>query len=264
MVMILLKKFDLLSDIFESCQSFDQLYIIFFRHGSCHFSGNDSCYNSTILRKHTQFFSLGKEIFQNQHSGHISCEAFILAGLLILCIDTKSVRIRVSGQNNVCIHFCRKLQSQCKCVLILRIRIAYSREISVRKLLLFYYINIVKSKFFQYTSYRNITCSVKRCVNDFQLVCLLFDGFRAENQFLKSFHVFVINFFTDHFIKAGCLCIFFRHCLHLSEVCDRLNFCNDLFILRSCDLRAVLPVNFVSIVLWRIVACSYNHTCCAA
>ena len=264
MVMILLKEFDLLSDIFESCQSFDQLYIIFFCNGSCHFSGNDSCYNCTVFRKHAKFFSLGKKVFQDQHSGHISCEAFVLTGLLILCIDSKSVCIRVSSQNDICVHFCCKFQGQCKCVLIFRVRIAYCGEISVRKFLLFYYINIVKSKFFQYTSYRNVSCSVKRCINDLQLVCLLFDGFRAENQFLKSSHIFIIDLFTDHFVKTCCLCIFLGHRLHLSEICDRLNFCDDLFVLRSCDLCAVLPVNFVSVVLWRIVACSYYHTSCAA
>ena len=262
--MILLEEFNLLSDVFESCQSFDQFYIVFFCNSSCHFSGNDSCYNSAVFRKHTKFLSLGKKIFQNQHSGHISCEAFVLAGLLILCIDSKSVCIRVSSQNDVCVYFCRKFQSQCKCILVFRVRIAYCREISVRKFLLFYYINVVKSKFFQYTSYRNVSCSVKRCVNDFQLVSLLFDCFRTKNQFLKSFHIFVIDFFTDHFVKTCCLCIFFRHCLHLSKVCDRLNFCNNLFVLRSCDLCAIFPVNFISVVLWRIVTCSYYYTSSAA
>ena len=81
--MILLKEFDLLSDIFESCQSFDQrLHYILLRWLLGHFSGNDSCDNCTVLRKHAKFFSLGKKVLQDQHTGHISGEALVLAGLL--------------------------------------------------------------------------------------------------------------------------------------------------------------------------------------
>ena len=200
MVMILLKEFDLLSDIFESCQSFDQLYIIFFCNGSCHFSGNDSCYNCTVFRKHAKFFSLGKKVFQDQHSGHISCETFILAGFLILCINSKSVCIRVSSQNDICVHFCCKFQGQCKCVLIFRVRIAYCGEISVRNFLLFYYINIVKSKFFQYTSYRNIACTMKRSINNFQIALffikrLLFNLCKKSVKLVFAYVIYKLTFF---------------------------------------------------------------------
>ena len=51
------------------------------------------------------------------------------------------------------------------------------------------------------------------------------------------------------------------HHLNGGKIRHRINFCDNFLILRSSDLRTVLPVYFISIVFRRIVACSYHNTC---
>ena len=67
----------------------------------------------------------------------------MIFAIFIFDTYTKTVCIRVSCKNEVCIYFFCKFQTKLKSFCRFRIRIADSREISVRKFLLFYYINIV-------------------------------------------------------------------------------------------------------------------------
>ena len=70
----------------------------------------------------------------------------IFSGLCILYTYAKTVGIRVRRQYKIRIYLLCQLQSECKCLIRLRIWIADSREITVRKLLLRNYIYMLKAK----------------------------------------------------------------------------------------------------------------------
>ena len=148
MAVILLEELDLLADVFETGQSLDQGYVVSLCDLPGHFSGHDGGDNGAVLRKDTQFFSLGKEVLQNQHTGHVSGKALVLAGFRVLCVNAETVSIRVGSEDDICIHLFGQLEGQSESFLILRVRVADSREITIRKLLLFYHMNLGKAKLF--------------------------------------------------------------------------------------------------------------------
>ena len=86
----------------------------------------------------------------------------MILAILIFYTDTKTVCIRICCKNKICVNLFCKFKSEFKCLCCLRVRIADCREVSVRKLLLRYYIYILKTKLFQDSSCRNITGSMKR------------------------------------------------------------------------------------------------------
>ena len=102
---------------------------------------------------------------------------------------------------------------------------------------------------------------MKRGVNDFQFVSLLFDGFRTKHQFFQGFHVFVVDLASDDFIEACGFGVFLTHGLQCAVIGDRLHFIDDLHIFGSGDLGAVLPVNLVTVVLRRVVAGCHHNAC---
>ena len=78
--------------------------------------------------------------------------------------------------------------------------------------------------------------------------------------FLQLRHVFVINLFTDHNIEARFLRFLLIHGLYGMIICHILDFRNNLFVLGRCNLCAVFPVTFISVILRRIVACRNHDT----
>ena len=50
------------------------------------------------------------------------------------------------------------------------------------------------------------------------------------------------------------------HGLALGEIRNRIDLSDDVIVVRRCDLCTVLPVNLITVVLGRIVACGHNDT----
>ena len=144
----LFKAKDLLSDILKSSQHLDQACPIIFCNGICHICGNDGLDQNAVIRKSFYCFCLSDLIICKKAAGHISCQCMVFSGLGIFYVNTKAVCIRVCGKDQVCIYFFCKLQAQSESFCCLRVRIAYSREVTVRELLLFYYIDMLKSQLF--------------------------------------------------------------------------------------------------------------------
>ena len=142
----LLKAKDLLSDILESGQHFDQPCTIVFRNRIRHIRRHDRFDKVPVVRQPLQSLCLANFIICQQTAGHISGQCMIFSGLCILYTYTKTVGIRVRRQYKIRIDLLCQLQSECKCLIRLRIWIADSREITVRKLLLRNHIYMLKAK----------------------------------------------------------------------------------------------------------------------
>jgi len=177
---------------------------------------------------------------------------------------TKTICIRICCKNEICIYFFCKLQSKFKSFCCFRIRIADCREISVRKFLLFNHIYILESEFFKDSSCRDVSGSVKRCINDFEVLALFLDCIHMDNLFLKFCHISIVYLFTDHLEETSFFCFCLVHGLNCIPVGDGLNLSHDTAVMWRCDLCTVFPVYFVSVVFRRVVAGSYVDTCHAA
>ena len=184
--------------------------------------------------------------------------------VFIFYTDTKTVCIRICCKYDICINFFCKLQAKFKCLCCLRVRIADCREISVWKFLFRYYVYVLKSKLFQDSSGRDITSSVKWCVNDLEVLALCLDGIHMDDLFLKLCHVSIVNSLSDHLEKSCLHCFFFIHGLYGIPVGDCLNLTHDSGVMRWCDLCTVFPVNLVSVVFRRVMAGCYVDTCNAS
>ena len=170
------KSKDLLSDVFKSGKYFDEVYTVSLGDRICQVCCNNSLYKSSILRKASVYsLSLAQLIVCEKASGHVSGKVMILA-VPVFYTNAKTVCIRVCRKYDVCIYFSGKLQAKFKCLCCLRVRIADCREISIRKFLFRYYVYVLKSKLFKDSSGRDITGSVKRCVNDLEVLALCLDS----------------------------------------------------------------------------------------
>ena len=81
MLMILLKEFDLLTNIFESGQHFNHIHIICFSNCFCHVGRYDRGYQCTVFWQMSQFLTDTQFIFCNEQTGHISGKWHITARL---------------------------------------------------------------------------------------------------------------------------------------------------------------------------------------
>ena len=142
----LLKTKDLLSDILKSSQTLNQADSIRLCDCICKIRCNDCLNKSSILWQSLLFLNLADCILSKQASRHISCQRMILTSLCILYIYAKTVCIRICCQNKICVFLLCKCKCQFKCFCCLWIWIAYSRELSIWKLLLWNYINMSKAK----------------------------------------------------------------------------------------------------------------------
>ena len=180
----LLKEFNLLTDVFETGQYFDEFHIVVIRNRFCHIGCNNGRNKSRIFRHGTGCRSLTQNVFCNQHAGHIACKRNIFAGLCIKCIDTKSVCIRVCSKDNVSIFLLGKLQSKGKCLGIFRIGIIQCCKVWIRHFLFRYYKHVFEAKFGKNPSYRYVTGSVEWRIYNLDIICNFFNDFRMNDLFL--------------------------------------------------------------------------------
>ena len=175
---------DLLSDVFKSGQNLNETNAVILSDRICQIRGNDGLDQLAILRQSLCCLSLGDLIICQQTAGHVTGQGDILAALGILNIYAETICIRICCKNKVCILLLGKLESQFKCLCCLWVRIADCREISIRKLLLGYYIYIFKADLLEDSSRRDITCSVKRRVNDLKILANFLDAVPMNNLLL--------------------------------------------------------------------------------
>ena len=121
-----------------------------------------------------------------------------------------------------------------------------------------------KSDLFHNSSCRDISCSVKRCVYDSDLILHLINGLLVYYLSLYLSDVFIINLLSNYLIQTCCCCRSLICSLYCRQIFDCQNFFCNTFIMRRCKLCAIFPVYFVAIVFRRIMACCDIDTCYAA
>ena len=166
----------------------------------------------------------------------------------------ETVRIRIGCQDQVGSGLFRKLKSEGKCLFRLRVRIGYGREITVRLLLLRNDRDVLESQLFQNSEGRDQSGSVKRSVDDLQILRLLADRFRVKDVLLQLGDVIRVDLFTDLHIETLVDRFLLIHGLAGGILGDRLDLSHDAAVMGRRDLRAVFPVHLVSVVFGRIVA----------
>ena len=259
MASCLIKQADLLPDILKACQHFDQSCVVFFCNSFCHICSNNGLNKRRIFRHGACFGTLPQNILGDEHAGHISGKAYIFTGFRIFCMNTKTVCIRICGKNNICIYFFCKLKSKCPGIFVLRVRIWNCREVSVRNLLFFHNINLCETKLTENSSDRNISGSVKWCVNDLHILGSLRDDLRVDALFFQLRDIFVIKIGSDDAEQILCSGFIFFHCFYHGKIRYFCYFCKNVFIMRRCDLGTVFPVYFISVVFSRVMAgCDHN------
>ena len=102
---------------------------------------------------------------------------------------------------------------------------------------------------------RNVACAVEWSIYNLDAVLHLVDRFLIHYLGFYLRDVFIINGFADDLVLACCLCGFHIGGLYRGKVCDRQNLRGYSLVVRRGKLCAVLPVNFVSVILRRVVAC---------
>ena len=260
-LLVLLKEFNLFSDIFKAGKGLHKSQAIIFCNFFRHFSGYYGSHYRSVLWQSSQSFSLGKNVFQNQGPGHISCKAFVLSGSCILSINAKTVCIRVCSQNQIRIFFPGQLQSQLKCVFIFRIGIGNRREVSVRQFLLFHHINLCKAQLFKNPPDRKIPGSMKRGIHNLQVFGFFTKDFRMKHKALQGFYVFIIHFRPDNLVQPCFPGLFQTHGFYSAVVGYLVHFLDNLLVPGAGNLGPILPVHFVTIIFRRIMTGCHYDSC---
>ncbi len=258
---LLLKAKNLLTYVLKTCQYLDQLHSVVLCNSIRHI-GCDNCFDQCpILRQTLQSLDLADLIFCEKTAGHISCQGNIFPTLLILYIYAKTIRIWVCRQHQIRILLLRKLKCKSKCLLCLWIWIAHSRELSIRQLLFWHNIYILKAKLLQHSSRRNISCAMKRCINNGQILLYFLDNLRMANLCLKLCNIAVINRSSNRLVKSHTLRLCLLHRLHCIIISNSFNLSHNPSIMWRRNLCAILPIYLIAIVFWWIMArCNINSS----
>ncbi len=118
-----------------------------------------------------------------------------------------------------------------------------------------YYEYILKSKFLKGSANRDISRAVKRRINDFNGLRLLFYHFRMKSERHENFKISIINLSIYHDVKTVADGNFFAHGLNLRIIQNIVNLFSYSRIMRRCDLGTVLPINLIAVVFAGVVAC---------
>ncbi len=78
--------------------------------------------------------------------------------------------------------------------------------------------------------------------------------------FFQFCDITVIKIGSDDLNRPSALASSFFHGLYHGKRSYFCYFCENIFIMRRCDLRAVFPVYFVSVVFSRVMACGNHNT----
>ena len=160
---LFLKETDLLADKLEACENFSKLYIVL----CCYFLAYVCCYDSLnsyrVLWHCAKGCSFLTNIFEKHCAYFISAEQNIVALRVRYC-DTNSVTVWVCCKKKIRLYCLAKLKSLCKCLFDLRVREWAGREVSVRIFLLRYYCYFLYAYLLKDSSYRLVSCAVKRSV----------------------------------------------------------------------------------------------------
>ena len=257
------KAFDFFTDEFEACQHVHQFHAVSFAHGADHFCTYDGFDNCAVCGQSAFCFLLGQDVFCQQCAGHITCKHYIFAFVIAYhCAYT--VTVRVCAHDDVRAFFFCQFLCQHEYLRVFWVRITNRCEIGVGHFLFFYHIYLMEACFFQCSAHGQVTGTVDRCVNDFQIVCHFFDDFwrltLCQHVCVKS----IVHIFGNILEQTFCLCFVHCHFFDFAEACHSVYFCDDVFISGCNNLCAVCPVNFVTVVFGGVMAGCDNDTSCAA
>ena len=138
-----------------------------------------------------------------------------------------------------------------------RVRGRYGRKVAVRDILFFYRDDVRKAEFAERFGDEDDSGSVYRRVDDFQVV-MGGDGFGRQRQRMNGVEVDRVEGFVENddvvFVSVG---------EHLIRRRDLLHLRDDVFVVRSHYLSAVVPVRFVAVILFRVVRGGDDHAAVA-
>ncbi len=101
---------------------------------------------------------------------------------------------------------------------------------------------------------------MKRCIDDLYIISHLPDHFRMNDLLFQLFHISVVDLFANHLIQAFIHGFLLIHGLHIIVIRYRAHFLDDLPVLWSRHLGAILPVRLIAVILRRIMTCCHYNT----
>ena len=118
-----------------------------------------------------------------------------------------------------------------------------------------------KANLFHHPSGRDIAGSVKRCVNDCNLVLHLVNGLLVHNLGLYLGNVLIVDFFANDFVFACCQCRGLVRGLNRGQILYGQHLVGNALVMGRGELGAVLPVYLVAVVFRRVMACRDINSC---
>ena len=171
----------------------------------------------------------------------------------------KPVGIRIRCKDGIGANAVRKRKRQRERIRILRVRRFYGWKRGIG-LLLFRHDVHRNAHAGKERPHRHATRSMQRRINELQFPAMRAHERRILQQRLRCRIIRFIHLLANPYKKALRKRCFFRHALYC-KIIRRAYFCIDCLRLVRCSLAAMLPINFIAVILWRIVACCDHNAC---
>ena len=206
-----------------------------------HLAGCDTVLDDVVQEKQASLIAV------NQHPF-----AFV-----VLACHTHAVCIRITCHYDVCINLLGEFDCHGKGFRIFRIRRNNCREISALYHLFGYTVHILKAPLFQGSRNEYPTCTMERSIDDAK-VFLTLNHFRINGKGMDFIQIHLIYVLTDNLNQifvAFELDVLNSHFVYLI---------NNGCIVRGKHLRTIIPIGLVTVVFFRVMACSQVDTALAA
>ena len=118
---------------------------------------------------------------------------------------------------------------------------------------------VFKAKILKHSLDRFQSCSVKRRIDDGNILRHLLDDFRMNGQITKLSEVLFIHFIGNALIKTFLHRFFLIHGFNHVKRSHLGNLIHNIGIMRRCNLCTVLPIYFISVIFsWIMARSNYN------
>ncbi len=259
---------DFFADKLEAGQHVKSGYAVTRCQCASEFGGDDSFDERAVFWHSAGFFFAKEDVVCKKHADLIAVEQHEFA-LVVADCNAHSVRVGVCADDDVASDFVCKFNAESQGVRFFGIGDAHGRKLGVGQCLFAHDVD-GDTHLFENCGDGDIAASVNRGVDDFYVFAELFDRFGRERKFANRVEITFVHALADD----GDMLVHFHVVKPFyivgGEIGVNLVYAEirgfvykfDHFIRRfGRHLRAVLAVNFVSVVDFGIVRSGYHNAC---
>ena len=237
---------------FETGIAVEHLNLVLIGNGLDKFGSHNGLYDKVRRLHLAGCDTVLDDVVQEKQASLVAVYQHPFAFVVLAC-HTHAVCIRITCHYDVCINLLGEFDCHGKGFRIFRIRRNNCREISALYHLFGYTVHILKAPLFQGSRNEYPTCTMERSIDNAK-VFLTLNHFRINGEGMDFIQIHLVYVLTDNLNQ-----------IFVTFELDVLNshfvyLINNGCIVRGKHLRTIIPIGLVTVVFFRVMACSQVDT----